>query len=100
MSEKNKKIAIGIGLAIGIYLVITYVGKKYFIKKVDITSGKPDSSFTGFGGESSGYVAKFYDAEHQNEDGSKGATWIAFNDSPIVGFWKKGKVKEGTLIHV
>lgn len=100
MTEKNKNIAIGIGLAIGIYLVVTYVGKKYFIKKVDTTILKPESSFSGFGGESSGYVAKFYDAEHQNEDGSKGATWIAFNDSPIVGFWKKGKVKEGTLVHV
>lgn len=97
MAKKGVQIAVGVSIAIVTYLVLRQVAKSIF-KKTGSTP-KGDSSFVGADGKSL-YAAKFYDSEHINQDGSKGATWISYQDSPIVGFWKKGMIAEGTQVSV
>lgn len=42
------------------------------------------------------YTAGGYDSNHQNSDGTRGATWIGYNQDNTQGYWVKGFVKQGT----
>jgi len=95
MLDNKKKLAIGIGLAIGLYFAFRYGLKNVF--------AKPEStkSFANADGDLVGkFFAKQYDPMHINPDGSSGATWISYDDSNIVGYWQKGRVQEGTDMSV
>lgn len=94
MDAKKKKILIGIGLGIGLYLIFNKIVKGNISVKPIV---KEDET-SNFSGSTNGYVAKSYDATHINEDGTKGATWIAYNNSDIVGYWKKGRVAIGSSL--
>ena len=96
MELKYKKALFGIGLGIGLYFALNYLIKK---SGALVTPPKPDDkAFKSMDGSEGKYLAKRYDPNHQNLDGSFGATWIGFDDSDIVGFWQKGKVDLGTEI--
>ena len=94
MDSRKKKILIGIGIGIALYFVLNKVLKA----NIDVKPIANSDESTNFSGSTNGYVAKRYDATHINEDGSMGATWVAYNDSEVVGFWKKGKVAIGTSV--
>jgi hypothetical protein len=96
MLTNKKKLVIGIGIAIGLYFAFRYGLKNVFVKK-------PESikNFANADGELVGkFFAKQYDPLHVNPDGSKGATWISYDDSNVVGYWQKGRVQEGTEMSV
>ena len=91
----KKRLLLGIGIAI-----VGYFGFKYVISKFTkpkIAGG--NVNFIGANGDSTELVAKRYDANYVNKDGSKGATWISYNDSDVIGYWEKGKIQEGEPIH-
>ena len=91
MLNNKKKLAIGITLAVGLYFAFKYGLKNVFAKT------ESTKNFANADGELVGnFVAKQYDPLHVNPDGSKGATWISYEDSDIVGYWQKGMVREGT----
>ena len=97
-STLKRNIVIGIGGAIVLYLVFRQALKGVFVKKgIDIS---PNKNFVGADGYSSDgeFTAKRYDANYINPDGTLGATWIAYNDSDIVGYWKAGVVKLGSTL--
>lgn len=96
MLTKQQRLFIGVGGAIVLYFVFKY-GLKGIIGK------KPESqkNFANADGDLAGnFVAKQYDPLHVNPDGTKGATWISYNDSNVVGYWQKGRVQEGTEVSV
>lgn len=101
MGDKGTKIIVGIGIGIAIYFILNNVVKKAIMQTPPKEKSiEPESSFAGFSKESSGYEAMQFDPEHINEDGSRGATWIGFERSDIVGFWKKGAIKGGTKVFI
>jgi hypothetical protein len=91
--EKNKtKLLIGIGIGVALYFAFRFGLKNVFVKK---DTGK--KNFANADGDLVGnFVAKQYDANHLNTDGTMGATWISYEGSDIVGYWQKGKIEEGT----
>jgi hypothetical protein len=99
MDIKKQKILVGVIIGVGAYFLYNKIVKN-FIKKTPIAQPTTEANFSNANGNGgSGYVAKKYDASHVNEDGSNGATWIAYNDSDVVGFWKKGKVAIGSKVN-
>ena len=97
MKSKVIKAAIGIGIGVVVFFVVRAVAKKMFPAKK--TANNNNVSFAGDSKQGI-YKAMFYDENYRNDDGSKGATWIGYNESPIVGFWKKGMMAEGTQVTV
>lgn len=110
--QLRKNIFIGVGLAVVVYLGLRYGLKNYYAKKEASTPtpkptptpSKPATKGKNFvgadGGQSEdGFVALRYDANHVNEDGSLGATWIGYKGSDVVGYWEKGVIKIGTPIN-
>lgn len=98
---KQVKYIVG-GLVVGVILYQIFNSKKksHHKKRKDMT---PESkSFAGdefFNfNEPDFYIAKRYDENHVNDDGSVGATFMAFNNSDLVGIWKEGVVDLGTKI--
>lgn len=91
----RKRVLIGVGLSVVAFFLAKLVVAKYYKKK----GIENKSNFVGADGQDDSFVAKRYDPTHVNSDGTKGATWIAFNDSDIVGYWQNGKVEIGTTIH-
>ena len=93
MNTKNIGLRIGIGLGLGIiaYFVVKYVAKnKYAIAK------PKNKSFVNADGKESSYTAQRYEPTYESEDGSLGATWIAYNTNPLIGYWEKGQIDVGT----
>lgn len=94
----QKRMVIGIGVAIILYLSFRYGLKNILATKSNADT--PNSNFVGADGTNEdGFTAMRYDATHVNNDGSKGATWIGFKGSDVVGYWQQGRVKIGTRIH-
>jgi hypothetical protein len=92
MDTKNLPLRVGIGIGLGVvaYFLFKYVSKKFYkVKPNDM------KSFVNADGKESSYHAQRYDATHQNQDGSLGATWIAYNTNPLIGYWEKGKIEIG-----
>jgi hypothetical protein len=81
MDVKRNRIILGIGLAIIFYFGV----KKFYKPKI---SGSNVNFSNANGGE---FVAKRFDA-------SRNATWISYNNSDVVGFWKDGNIPEGTSV--
>lgn len=77
-----KRLSIGVGLSVVLYFVV----KRFYKPKV--SSGSSANFSNANGGE---FIAKRYDA-------SRNATWIAYNNSDVVGFWKDGNIPEGTSV--
>jgi hypothetical protein len=93
MLTNKQRLGIGIGLAVVLYFGFRFGLKNVFVKK------KGQKNFANADGELVGnFVAKQYDPLHENPDGTKGATWIAYDDSNVVGYWQKGRVQEGTEV--
>jgi hypothetical protein len=96
--QLKKNLVVGIGLSVVLYLVFRYGLKNVIAPKGNTTT--PTSNFVGADGNSEdGYVALRYDASHVNTDGSKGATWVGYKGSDVVGYWQKGVIAIGTKIH-
>jgi hypothetical protein len=95
MDVKKKRLVIGIGLSIVAYFLIKNVVLNYYKKKGVVQT----SNFLGANGQSDTFVAKRFDASHINSDGSKGATWISYNNSDVVGYWEKGKIEIGEPVY-
>lgn len=95
MQVKKQRLIIGIGVSVLLYFAIKKLVLNYYKSK---GIQKP-VNFLGANGESDSFVAKKYDASHVNSDGSKGATWISYNNSDVVGYWEKGKIEIGTAVH-
>lgn len=98
MDIKKQKILFGVAIGLGAYFIFDKWVKN-LIKKNPTTTSENESNFSNANGDNSGYVAKRYDASHVNEDGSIGATWISYNNSDVVGLWKKGKIAIGSKIN-
>ena len=95
MQVKKQRLIIGIGVSVLLYFSIKKLVLNYYKSK-----GIPAPvNFLGANGESDSFVAKRFDASHVNSDGSKGATWISYNNSDVVGYWEKGKIEIGTAVH-
>lgn len=95
MLSNKKRLVIGIGLSVGLYFAFKYGLKNVFAKPVSA------KNFANAEGELVGnFIAKQYDPLHVNPDGSKGATWISYDNSNIVGYWQKGRIQEGTDMSV
>lgn len=92
MEFKKQRILIGVGLAILGYFVFKNIVAKKILSKD--SSGK--SNFANADGGDGGFVAMKYDPSYKNTDGTLGATWIGYNNSDVVGYWKKGFVTLGT----
>jgi len=93
MDKKKIKILVGIGIGVGLYFLFN----KAVLNKILSTPNGSQANFSNAdGGED--YIAKKYDPFHINQNGSMGATWISYNDSDVVGFWKQGKVEIGTRV--
>jgi hypothetical protein len=90
----KKRVLIGVGLSVVAFFLSKVIVAKYYKKKAT----DKQSNFLGADGTDDTFVAKRYDPNHINSDRSKGATWIAFNNSDIVGYWEKGKIEIGTEI--
>ena len=90
MEFKKNRLIIGISLAIVGYFVFKKVSEKIFNKK----STNNQANFLNADGNGNGgkFVAKQYDA-------TRGATWISYNNSDVVGYWQEGKIKEGTIVN-
>ena len=93
----NKRLLIGFSVAIGVFLLAKYIVPKFLKSKSGNDSQKNFANADG--DDNSGFVAKQYDPNHVNSDGSKGGTWISYNNSNSVGYWMNGKVEEGTPIY-
>lgn len=93
----NQRLIIGFTIAIGVFFLAKYVAPKFLKAKSSDDSQK--NFLNADGNENGGFVAKQYDPTHVNTDGTKGATWISYNNSDAVGYWMNGKVEEGTPIH-
>lgn len=67
-------------------------------------AGKDDSGFFNTTGSpirgtkkaTSLYTAGGYDANHLNGDGTRGATWVGYNNDNTQGYWVKGQISRGT----
>jgi len=67
-------------------------------------AGKQDSGFFNATGTpirgtkkaTSLYTAGGYDANHMNGDGTRGATWVGYNNDNTQGYWVKGQIGRGT----
>jgi hypothetical protein len=90
----KKRVLIGIGFSLVAFLVARVLITNYYKKK----GVSKQSNFIGADGGDETFVAKRFDPSHVNKDGTKGATWISYNDSDIVGYWEKGKIEIGTKI--
>ena len=91
------RLFIGIAGAVFLYVGLRYyIVPKYFKPSAPAT---PKANFVNATGQSD-FVAKRYDANHVNKNGTIGATWIAFKDSDIVGYWENGKIPLGTPINL
>jgi len=90
MDFKKKRLLIGVGLAIVGYFVFKKVSEKIFVKK----STNNQANFLNADGNDNGgnFVAKQYDA-------TRGATWISYNNSDVVGYWQDGRIKQGTIVN-
>ncbi len=93
MDAKKIKILIGIGIGVGLYFLFNKTIKDKIAKTLNVR----EANFSNADGGND-YIAKKYDPFYTNPDGSDGATWISYNDSDVVGFWKKGKVQIGTRV--
>jgi hypothetical protein len=82
MDVKRNRIILGIGLAIIFYFGV----KKFYKPKISGSS----VNFSNANGEG-GFIAKRYDS-------TRNATWIAYDNSDVVGFWKDGMIPVGTSV--
>jgi hypothetical protein len=98
MDIKKQKILLGVAIGVGAYFIYNKWVKNLILKTPMDTTPQPEANFSSANG-GSGYLAKRYDASHVNEDGSNGATWVSYNDSDVVGFWKKGKIAIGSRVN-
>jgi hypothetical protein len=95
----KRNVIIGIGAAVGLYLVFRFALKDIFVKKgINLRSSRNFVGADGINEGSGSFIAKKYDPEHLNSDGTKGATWIGYDNSDIVGYWKAGQVKLGSVL--
>lgn len=97
----RKRVLTGVGLSVALFFVAKYVVGISFKKKAqDLKSNFIGADgFYGADGGSGGFYAKIYDPNHVNKDGTKGATFISYNDSDVVGYWEKGKIEIGTPVY-
>ena len=94
-------------------LVVGGIGLYIWNRKKKGLSINPFSSFTGYEDSEffnvtgrpspknkvkSLYTAGGYDPNHMNGDGTRGATWIAYNNNTAQGYWVKGVVRQGTAM--
>lgn len=84
----QKRLLIGIGVSVALYLGFKYLLPKIFPPKINTNN----VNFLSADGQSDDFIAKQYDV-------SRNATWISYQGSIIVGYWQEGKIKEGTPIH-
>lgn len=85
------RLFIGIGFAIVGYFVF----KKLILQKI-ISKDSNKNNFVNADGGNDGFVALKHDPSYKNPDGTLGATWIGYNNSDVIGYWKKGFVTLGT----
>ena len=85
MNKKTQQI-VGVVAILGLgYWAYTKYGKK--------------KSFANLTSKRTQYIAGGYDSNHQNPDGTRGATWISYGGTGAYGYWQPGRVAQGTIVN-
>jgi hypothetical protein len=94
MDKIKQRLLIGVGFAIVGYIVFKKYGAKWFAPKLVEPSVQTNGDQLNFLNANGGsdFIAQQYDA-------NTNSTWISYQGSSVVGYWQKGKIKEGTPIH-
>ena len=93
MDKRKQRLLIGVGVAIVGYFVFKKYGAKWFAPKLAKPSVQTNGDQLNFLNASGGsdFIAQQYDP-------NTNSTWISYQGSSVVGYWQKGKIKEGTPI--